>query len=262
MHRGRGYGILGVVGLGVLLFAAWHAYQQTQRPDNLTTSRGQLRTMDLGDRSRITLNTDSSVAVDIDAHARTAHLKQGEAIFRVNSKDPRLFTLYSDDIVVSTQDAVFSARRLHSNALLVRVLSGSVLARETVFNWWQRPFQLEVRLSTGSGSDIEKGHVTIQSFSLESLECAWAWEQGELCLHDQPLPDALEEINRYTSRPVVMADASLASLHVGGRFRIATLLPDFAEALQNTLGIQAVTQADRILLLPPPRLSPSARSTT
>ena len=262
MHRRMGFGILGVVCLGVLLFAAWHAHQQTRRADNITTSRGQLRTAGLADRSQIALNTESSVSVEIKAHSRIAQLKRGEAIFRVNSKDPRLFLLYSDDIVVSTKDAVFSARRLHSNALLVRVLSGSVLARETVFNWWQQPFQLEARLGAGNGYDIDDGNLTIRPFPRVSVECAWAWEQGELCLDDQPLAAALEEINRYTSRRVVMADPSLATLRVGGRFQIATLLPDFAEALHKTFGIQAVTQDDTILLLPAPHLFPKSTPMT
>lgn len=259
MNRRTLYGILGVVCVGVLLIVARPPRRPMSRAGALTTVRGQLRSAGLADQSHITLNTDSSVAVDMEAHSRIAHLTQGEAIFRVNSKDPRPFQLYCDDIVVSapddtvasTQDVVFSARKLHHNALLVQVLSGSVFARERVLRTLEQPFQLEMHLGAGKGYDIDTGTLNIRPFPPASADCAWAWERGELCLDDEPLPEALQEINRYTSRPVVMSDPSLATYRVGGTFRIATLLPDFAEALQSTFGIRAVTRDDKIFLLPP-----------
>lgn len=109
-----------------------------------------------------------------------------------------------------------TARKLHANALLVQVLSGSVLARETVYDFWKKPSEWETHLPAGKALDMDDGSFTIQPFPPASVDCAWAWEQGELCLYDQPLPEALEEINRYTAHQVVMADPSLAEYRVGG----------------------------------------------
>jgi transmembrane sensor len=47
-----------------------------------------------------------------------------------------------------------------------------------------------------------------------------AWRQGKLVLDDLALSDALPLINRYLDKPLVVADNSTGSIHIGGIYNI------------------------------------------
>ena len=47
---------------------------------------------------------------------------------------------------------------------------------------------------------------------------ATSWSRGRLVFRGTPLAEALEEVNRYSTRKLRLADPSLASLPVGGNF--------------------------------------------
>jgi transmembrane sensor len=45
-----------------------------------------------------------------------------------------------------------------------------------------------------------------------------SWLKGQLVIDDEPLSDVVEEVNRYSTRKIVIADAELAKRHVSGNF--------------------------------------------
>lgn len=45
-----------------------------------------------------------------------------------------------------------------------------------------------------------------------------SWTSGRLIFRDTPLRDAVEEINRYGDRRIVLADAAIGALPVSGVF--------------------------------------------
>ena len=47
-----------------------------------------------------------------------------------------------------------------------------------------------------------------------------AWRQGKLVLDDLALSDALPLINRYLDKPLMVADNSTGSIHIGGIYNI------------------------------------------
>ena len=63
---------------------------------------------------------------------------------------------------------------------------------------------------------------------------ATSWSRGRLVFRGTPLGEAIEEVNRYSTRKVRLADPSLASLPVGGNFIAGDselILSAFAAAL-------------------------------
>jgi transmembrane sensor len=215
-----------------------------------STQRGDRYQGALPDNSGLVLNTDSAILLDFTDDTRAVYLNYGEVVFRINPRDPRPFLLHRGDITLTTPDAVFSVRTLTENAILLNVLSGSMFLRETLFDLFH-PFELEATLIPKRSYNINEGHLDIVPFSQASADCLWAWERGELCLVNQPLQAAVEEVNRYTRRRLIIGDPSLNTLRVGGRFDIAALLPDFPDALKRSFGIRPVMEDNTVVLLPP-----------
>src|SRR5262249_1454263 len=66
---------------------------------------------------------------------------------------------------------------------------------------------------------VYPGFQTLDSIGANEMQARLAWQKGMIVLDDQALVDALVEIERYTSRKFVLADAKLGELRVSGRFR-------------------------------------------
>ena len=64
---------------------------------------------------------------------------------------------------------------------------------------------------------------------------------------DTPLSVAAEEFNRYNDRKLVMGDADVAALRIGGNFRWSN--PDaFARLLQDGFGVRVEARGDLLVL--------------
>ena len=46
-----------------------------------------------------------------------------------------------------------------------------------------------------------------------------SWRDGFVEFHDAPLNDAVKEFNRYRARKIQIADPSIASFRISGKFR-------------------------------------------
>lgn len=235
--------------VAIALFAAASDVNHHE-PAQYSTQRGDRYEAALPDSSVLVLNTDSEVLLNFTAATRNAEFNYGEVIFRINPHDRRPFLLHQGDITLTTSDAVFSVRTLSQRALLLNVLSGSMVVHQAIFDLFH-PFELEAHLIAKRSYHINEGHLEIEPFSQASADCLWAWERGELCLFNQPLVVAVQEVNRYTRRRVIIADPTLNTLRVGGRFDIPALLPSFADALTKSLGIRYVVEDNTLVLLPP-----------
>jgi transmembrane sensor len=68
-------------------------------------------------------------------------------------------------------------------------------------------------------------------------EALASWEGGELVFNDRPLSEAVEEMNRYATNPIVLADESSRDLRISGVFN--TRDPEhFAETIAETFALR------------------------
>ena len=67
-----------------------------------------------------------------------------------------------------------------------------------------------------------------------------SWLSGQIVISDEPLGEAIEELNRYSNRKIVLDDPALATTRVSGIFRPGDL-EGFARALK-TSGMAQVRQ--------------------
>ena len=77
-----------------------------------------------------------------------------------------------------------------------------------------------------------------------------AWRYGRLVFDSAPLGEAVDDINRYGGRQVVLSDPALAGIKVSGVFH--TTDPDaFVEAITAAFPVKLASEDSRELVLAP-----------
>ena len=77
-----------------------------------------------------------------------------------------------------------------------------------------------------------------------------AWRHGRVEFDATPLADAAAEMNRYNKTRVVLADADVARLRVGGVFRAGDS-DEFVRVVSTAFGLRADRRGGEIVLYQP-----------
>jgi transmembrane sensor len=199
------------------------------RDKNIITQIGEVRQVPLADGSTATINTASKVAVRFEKKERLIRLAEGEAWFRVAHDKSRPFIVEAGDVRVRAVGTAFSVRRRNGSA--------DVLVTEGVVETWVVGKEAQaVRISAGSKAFVSKdaGEIATTPASSE-IDRALAWRLGELALDGETLEYAVDEINRYNTKKLVIDSPELAREPLVGYFR--TNEPaNFSHAVSTLLG--------------------------
>jgi transmembrane sensor len=179
-----------------------------------STQVGVLATVPLPDGSTITLNTDSRIHVNFTSTEREVTLDRGEAFFEV-SKDPgRPFVVQIGNKRVTAIGTQFTVRRDQGD-IRVLVTEGLVqVVRETLLS-----HSPATPVAAGSEARTHEDAVFVDQPKPAQVDESLSWRSGYLVFHDTPLAEAITEFNRYNTRKIVIADPTIATLRIGGRFR-------------------------------------------
>lgn len=225
------------------LALGWRHYTAVEQT-SYRTAIGGLQDVPLSDGSMITLSSDSRILVTLSRNERRIDLQQGEAFFKV-AKDPsRPFVVSAGDrraIAVGTR---YDVRR-DATDLRVIVTQGVVrLESDNGPGGRSRPTTL---LPAGSIALANDAGVVVSSGSVQQAEELVSWRSGFLSFHDMPLASAAAEFNRYNVRKIVIGDASIGTLRVGGNFRWSNA-ETFVRLLELGFPVRAVRGKDTIVL--------------
>jgi transmembrane sensor len=224
MAAGLAVGLLGAGAAG-----SWFL---TRRPVEMT-ARGERRTVNLPDGSRVELNTDSRIAVAYSDSRRDIVLTRGEALFDV-AKDPsRPFVVQAGEAQVRAVGTAFNIR-LRDKVVELTVTEGVVTVDERAAS--AAPPR---RVSEGKGAMIATGAVAEVDLDPEVLRRRLLWRDGVVEFEGDTLEQAAAEFNRYNDRKLVIADPQVASIRVGGRFGTHEV-DRFLGALQAGFPVRAV----------------------
>lgn len=216
--------------------------------DTYSTGVGEQRQLVLADGSRLTLNTATDIRVKLTDARREVTVERGEALFEVAKDAGRPFVVgVSDAKVVATGTAfvvrstppaqdgggVFGVTLLEGQVLVQR--SGravqEVLSDTVVMKPGER---LQVRRLPGPAGRAEKGQAQLDHPPLDRL---LAWKRGLVDLDDVTLPEAIADMNRYSSVEITLADPqALGELRVSGTYRTGDNRA-FAEAVATLHGL-------------------------
>ena len=230
-----------VLGIGAVILTARRPGLQV-----MSTAVGQQRHVTLADGSRLTLNTNTLLAVKLTPQRRDIYLRRGEAHFEVVHDASRPFFVHAGDAVISDVGTQFEVRLESDQNIDVLVDQGEVEVRGLAAASgpsdpgsgaaganadWVRA------LSAGEQLLITGPHLAVTSVSPRQIADDLAWREGAVVFEGAPLSQALAEVGRYTRVQVVLAEPQVASLRISGRFRTDDV-PGFFRALQEALPVR------------------------
>ncbi len=106
----------------------------------------------------------------------------------------------------------------------------------------------------GSAAAVSAGQrCTVNGHGVESTQpvadaySAVEWQHGRLAFEGEALRYVVQDVNRYSSKPIVIRDERTGNLQVTGTVTEANIA-GWINSLQAAFGLQADVQADQIVL--------------
>ena len=208
------------------------ARTQTQS-ENLATPVALHKTITLVDGTRVELDAQTSLQIEIDRKERRMRLASGEAFFAVHKDASRPFTVETPAGSVRATGTQFDVRAETAATLEVTVVEGSVLARPGEAGG--RP-GAPVALAAGDRLSAGPEGVAIRALNAADLDAALAWREGLIVCNGMPLREALARFARYHGRGIT-ATAGAAEQRVVGRYSLDDL-DGFLAQLEEALPIR------------------------
>jgi transmembrane sensor len=232
--------------------SGWWWLYRFQEPQSGTyvTGIGERKTIVLADGSSVRLNTNTQVQVAYTDHLRRIRLWRGEALFSAAPDPNRAFEVYANDSVVRALGTAFSVH-LEGDKVDVVVTTGTVdvaeldsseaeaLESDKQPTHHRAPPSLGL-LKAGQTTTIGGGGkpIDVQQLPERELQRRMAWQDGYLAFAGESLTEVVQQINRYSSVTLTIGDPQIATVAVGGRFKIGDL-DAILDALHTNFGIQA-----------------------
>lgn len=194
------------------------------------TALGERMTIALVDGSTAALNTSSRLRVEYSSSERRLVLEAGQALFEVAKGQSRRFSVIVGDRTVTAHGTTFDVR-LDKAKIEVALIEGQVTVGRNG-GLGDRPTRMtsnDVLVAAGATSRVRKVGDARQIVS---------WRDGLVLFDNDRLADAISELNRYVSDPIVLGDSRLAGLRVSGVFKTGETMP-FVEALELGFAVRA-----------------------
>jgi len=246
-RRAGRYAVKAALAASLVLAAAgwwvtveWRAW--APEPTYATTVDGYER-VTLADGSVVELNSASEVATQFSTAERRVRLVRGEAHFTVVRNSARPFVVEANGVAVRAVGTAFNVR-LGPNAIEVLVTQGKVAVGEVERAAFAIPTG---RTESERSREQERSYVppailvvnervsipalkssappamtplVIEQVAPELVREALAWQGPRLNFVDTPLGEAIVQFNRRNPVQIELADPELASLPIGGSFRV------------------------------------------
>ena len=176
------------------------------------TAVGEQKNIVLSDGSRILLNTDTAISVQVDPSQRNIKLLRGQAVFTVATDPNRPFEVTTDEAVVKALGTVFDVLE-DSQGTQVTVEEHAVSIRPLT----EKGGVKTVRINEGQQTryNAKTGFGPITGINIKQNA---AWQRGKLIFKNQELSAVIAELNRYYHGHIMLTDNKLATLRVTGVF--------------------------------------------
>ena len=223
--------------LAVGVAGGWHPghWLQDLRADY--RSGEAVRQVVLADKSEVTLDAGSAIAVDFQQSERRVRLLHGAAFFQVtHTGEPFVVEAAGGEVrVLGTQFEV----RDHGAGAQVTVRSGRVAVAAAQ---GQAPSELTANQQLGY-ADGRAG--AVQAVDSDSR---LAWRQGWLNYYQVPLAQVVEDLGRYYPGRIVLLDGELGQRKVSGSFPVQEPLLAL-DSLGKVMGFSRQTVLGRLTII-------------
>ena len=208
--------------------------------ENLATSVAQRSALTLADGTRVELNAQTSISVQLDGRERRVRLAAGQAFFSVQRDTARPFIVETPGGSVRVTGTQFDVRSEAAVPFEVTVLEGSVQAHPAGLDGGAA-----APLALIAGDRLAGGAVA--RLSDAALDQALAWRQGQIVFDGVPLREVVARFARYHGRGITAA-AEVAELRVSARYSLDDLDGFFAD-LQLALPVHVTHHTNGTVLV-------------
>jgi transmembrane sensor len=213
-------------------------------PQQYKTKFGEERSILLDDGSRVTLNTASTIEVELSKRSRVVRLVEGEALFDVAHDPGRPFDVRVGSAVLRAVGTQFNVD-LRPSQTTVTVVEGRVqVGSALVLGAADRV----VITKAGPGTPLHGANIA----------AATSWMQHQLVFEHRPLIEVAAEFNRYNRDKVVIEGAQLEQQEVTGVFQ-SNDPASFVAFLSSIPGVQIRDGADGAHIVAGPGAAPIGR---
>lgn len=204
------------------------------------TTVGTRSDISLADGSRIVLDSDSAVAVQITAQERRVSLLRGRARFEVRRDAGRPFHVDTPSGTVTVTGTVFDVL-LSGSAALVSLEEGRVEMRAD-----GQPVGAPTVLTPGQEARFGPAGVSVPKRFDRTIQDAWLKDQ--IVFRDAPLSRVVAELDLYYPGRIVIADEAAASRKLSGAF--STRMPVRAmEAIGDIIPVEVTVLSDFLIIV-------------
>ncbi len=253
-YRWAGVGIAASVLIGVALHRGIVvepdvAALPQDDPATYETAVGERSTVVLPDDSVVTLNTNTLLQVGFaqGSDVRRVVLERGQAHFDVE-KDPRPFEVLAGGRRIEALGTTFDVRIDTELGVLVTLLEGRVAIDEDAVHAAVGSPRSGDEASSNAGpvppTVLRAGEQLIarpdepQQVVPVDVERIVGWREGRLVFRDDPLGEAVKEINRYSTRKLFIDDERLEGIQIGGVFKAGST-ESFVAAVEEFYPVEA-----------------------
>lgn len=228
-----------IVVLGAGLFVALRpAGPESTR--QYASERAGHRDIALPDGSSIELGGATSITARYGHDERAVDLEAGEAFFRVAHAE-RPFVVTAGPLRIRDLGTAFNVRRT-GNRVTVAVTEGRVRVSPSATDGDAATVEL------GAGREVSYDPETQAMRILDvTAASATAWRGHRLEFVNEPLASVVENVNRYSARPIRLADADLGRLTFTGTVEVDTI-DSWVSALPRVFPVRVDSYADRLEL--------------
>jgi len=195
-------------------WAGWRLNRSQNWTADYTAGVGERREIQLGDGTRVTLNTASAIDVRFDSAQRLVTLRAGEILVHTapdTQSTPRAFGVATPDGLLLPVGTQFNVR-LEEGRTHLAVLQGAVAIEPKAAN-------ASVRKVIAAGTQTSFTRHAIAE-AVPADEAAVAWTTGMFIADAMPLGDFAREVARYRTG-IVRCEPAVAQILVSGAFPIA-----------------------------------------
>lgn len=186
------------------------------------SSPTDLRSVTLPDGTLVQLDHDSVLVVRFDSHQRTLGMLRGGALFDVGRDAARPLHVLLGANVLEDRGSVFDAHR-SADGGSVTVVSGRVKAWQQEPDAWSPAShlpdgQLIADLGAGQQASMRRdGSLDLIDHHAD-LRLSTAWLPSDIHFERCAMADVARRFNAYSSQPLHIDDAAIATMRISGRF--------------------------------------------
>jgi transmembrane sensor len=208
--------VLSLVLAGWLVFAPHHG-----APREFATQRAGHMEASLQDGSRIQLGAMTTLKVDFRSATREVGMVQGQALFHVAHDRRRPFIVHTPLAAITAVGTAFNVD-VDAGAVTLTVTEGVVSVAPEVDSAAVRQgagARSPIRIRAGQRLKMEKNgpHVIL---ALSDAGSETTWLEGRLEYRNASLRSVISDVNRYTTKPIVVTDADLKDLQYTGTVQL------------------------------------------